>query len=194
MATEHVNLLPKKMRKRNPNFTLIAGASWILVLAGAGVLAVIDTYNLHRQRVDFAQMNDDTKTVSDNIDQINGKIESTELLKRNMITTKAFLSSKATWAQPLKELSLLVPPRVWIAKLATQMTDHGEIFLEVVGSSPSTAKIAQLFEALEKSFYFNSVRLKKAEKLGDIAPDLYQFRFEIDIPRIVTRGENAKAK
>lgn len=192
MANDHVNLLPKRLRTSRVKIRPALIAGWAVTLTLLAGLTLFKTVSARHKADAYAALAARAESVSHDLELLTNQasLEDKARLKVNM--TKDFLNSKVSWTEPLKELSLLLPNKVWISQFSTKINDRKVPSVELTGSAPSQTKIAVFLESLEKSYYFHHVSLKKSEKLADMTPDLYQFKFEVELPQILQRGENVK--
>jgi Tfp pilus assembly protein PilN len=93
------------------------------------------------------------------------------------------IRNKTAWADPMKEISLLIPDDVWISKLTAGYDKLGGRTLTLIGSAASEEKVSEFFSVLEKSYYFRNVVINLSERQKDVAPLLYNYEFAIPLKK-----------
>ena len=101
------------------------------------------------------------------------------------------MDNRTPWAKIFQEMTLLIPPGIWLENLKNTVVD-GQERLSLIGLAPSQKQLVSFFGSLENSYYFRDITIKYAEKQVDTAPSLYRFEFECLITsKIKKEGINA---
>jgi len=189
---EHVNFLPKDLRRgRGPELQEILIGSWLLGLISMAAVTAIKLHQVNAMKQEYERLQEVAKSMETSTQEISSKAKSADNSNRTLASTKDFLDTRTASTEILKELSLIVPRSVWLTSFSEKL-DQDKLSIDLVGESPSQAKVANLLELFEGSYYFHDVAMKTSEKLPDVSPSLYRFSFQVVIPAIKKRGTDAK--
>lgn len=195
MPLEHVNLLPKSLKTSSgPDLQKGLVSAWAVAAVALSLATILEIRNATAKENQYEQLAESARSMGASVQEITTKVKTSEEANRKVKETKEFLETRITWTEALKELTLVVPDSVWLLSLTTKTAADRNQYLEIVGEAPTQRKIANFLETLETSYFFREVVMKKSEKLPDVAPDLYRFSFEVEVPQLAAKVANAKAK
>lgn len=195
MPLDHVNLLPKSLKKTTgPDLQKGLVSAWIVTGVFLLLATVLKVRAAGAKEDEYARLAETARSMGASVQEITTKVKSSEEANKKVKETKEFIETRVSWTEPLKELTLIVPDSVWLLSMTTKSSAEKAHYLEIIGEAPSQRKIAGFLESLETSYFFRNVVIKKSERLQDFAPDLYRFAFEVEVPQLVGRGTSANAK
>lgn len=182
MARQRINLIPRdsqaKLEWRAEMIPIILA---LTIGIGSGVSTFRTKKNLREESERLSEVEKQKKSLADEIASLALRNKALELEAVLQKEIKEVLGKRAYWSEVFKELSLLIPPGVWLTDIASADGKGASRKVSLKGETTSQHKVAEFFRALESSFYLRDVRMKLSERKGEMQPELYSFEFTVGI-------------
>lgn len=191
MTKNRINLIPRDIQSNSGNEIsfekALAGGSVLLILLVA-VPALLMNSQIKKADAQRAVLKAESARLTAEMSGL-GQTQSSPF-PADLGSMEAILRAKKRWAEPLKELSALIPPSVWIVK-SSHIVEAGIRKVAISGLAPSQDRVNDFFAALEGSLYYRNIMIRLSEKTNDTYPQLYKFDFTAEMsdsaPKAATR-------
>lgn len=168
-----INLLPvRAKRKRNSSLIQLAAmTSTLLVSIGAGVMVQV---HFESRAAEQEQLVEKGRVDIANLKRVIGEVNELDKQKQRLIEQLSVIErlekGKLGPVRVLDELSIHIPKRVWIVSFTEK---EGNLILK--GTGLENSDISEFVRALQKSKYFDDVRLKFTQSTSKDGVVIYNF-------------------
>ncbi|MBF0360355.1 MAG: PilN domain-containing protein [Oligoflexia bacterium] len=140
------------------------------------ILASVQYIKKEKLNTQIIQFKTELSSLEMNFKNITQKqiIHETEVIKSNII--HEVLANKNRWSLYFKELSLLLPKKIWLTFLKIEKKDD-TLNIDIKGEANSPTEISEFYLRLSRSVYFENIVIKQSELFENYTPLLYKFFF-----------------